>query len=55
MELSIEYNDGHGSHVHVELETLAIAPYVKIDDQVKPVPRADSENSPMIQPTNIDR
>jgi hypothetical protein len=32
-------NDDHGGHVHVDLDTLATALYVKIDDQLKASPQ----------------
>lgn len=38
MDLFIEYNDGHGGHVRVDLQTLAIAMYVQIEDEVKACP-----------------
>jgi hypothetical protein len=31
-------NDDHGGHVHVDLETLATALYVRIDDELKACP-----------------
>ena len=32
-------NDDHGGHVHVDLDTLATALYVKIDDELKRSPQ----------------
>jgi hypothetical protein len=32
-------NDDHGGHVHVDLDTLATALYVRIDDEMKASPQ----------------
>src|SRR4051794_1117032 len=32
-------NDDHGGHVHVDLDTLATALYVRIDDELKAPPQ----------------
>jgi hypothetical protein len=32
-------NDDHGGHVHVDLDTLATALYVKVDDELKASPQ----------------
>jgi hypothetical protein len=36
-------NDDHGGHVHVDLDTLATALYVKIDDELKASPQLNRQ------------